>query len=227
MSNQIKSSQGKPRKPAGGFGKDISTPLGRLAAHLHFQFMDHAVLRILWTNMAQIVPGVWRSNQPSPGRVARYKQMGIKTIISLRGHQDNSHTLFEREACAKHGIALKTATIHARKAPRTEKLLHLLDVLEDTPKPFLMHCKSGADRAGLASAFYLMHVEGRPLDEAKKQLSFRFLHLKSTRTGVLDEILECYGRDTAETPMPLRQWLETRYDREAVMASFARKRGKA
>ena len=34
-----------------------------------------------------------------------------------------------------------------------------------------MHCKSGADRAGLASALWLLHVERRPVAEAMKQLS--------------------------------------------------------
>lgn len=208
------------------FGRDISTPLGRLSAFVHFQLMDHAFLRILWTNMAQIAPGVWRSNQPSPRRLARYKRMGIKTIVSLRGENRASHHLFEEEACQKLGLDLWIAGFNARKAPGRQKILHLLDVLETTPKPFLMHCKSGADRAGLASALYLMHVEGRPLEEARKQLSFRFLHLKSTATGIMDHILECYETDTTERPMPVREWFETRYDRDAVTASFARLHGK-
>lgn len=225
MTNQTNTD--KPAKTGSSFGRDLSTPLGRLAAHLVFQFGDHAFLRILWSNLAPVAPGVWRSNQPSPRRIARYKAMGIKHILSLRGFKDNPHTLLEREACEKHGLSLTLVAIHARKAVPAEKLLALLDTLEAMPKPFLMHCKSGADRAGLASAFYLMHVEGRSLDEARAQLSLRFLHLKSTKTGILDEILDCYGRDSAETPMPLREWIETRYDPEAITASFARRRGKA
>ncbi|MGC9370032.1 MAG: tyrosine-protein phosphatase [Paracoccaceae bacterium] len=204
----------------------FATPAGRRAAFWHFHLMDHAFLRVWWTNMAEIAPGVWRSNQPSPRRLARYKAMGIKTIVSLRGDNLNSHYLFETEACRALGLELKVASIQARKAARRENLLNLLDVLESTPQPFLMHCKSGADRAGFASALYLMHVEGRPVEEAMRQLSFRHLHLKSTATGILDHILETYAADNAETPMPVRQWIETRYDREALTASFARKRGK-
>ncbi|WP_212524488.1 tyrosine-protein phosphatase [Actibacterium sp. MT2.3-13A] len=204
----------------------FATPAGRRAAFWHFHLMDHAFLRVWWTNMAEIVPGVWRSNQPSPKRLARYKAMGIKTIVSLRGDNLNSHYLFEEEACRALGLELKVASIQARKAPRREKLLHLLEVLENTERPFLIHCKSGADRAGLASALYLMHVEGRPVEEAMRQLSFRHLHLKSTATGILDHILDSYAADNAESPMPVREWIGTRYDRDAMTASFARKRGK-
>ena len=205
----------------------FATPAGRRAAFWHFHLMDHAFLRLWWTNMAEIVPGVWRSNQPSPRRLARYKAMGIKTIISLRGDAPHSHNLFEEEACRELGLELRVAGFQARKAPKREKLLDLLDILETTERPFLMHCKSGADRAGLASALFLMHVEGRPVEEAAKQLSFRHLHLKSTATGILDHILERYAADSAATPMPVRQWIETRYDRADVTESFARKRGKA
>ena len=41
-----------------------------------------------------------------------------------------------------------------------------------------MHCKSGADRAGLMSALYLILNQNVPVDKAKDQLSFKYLHLK-------------------------------------------------
>lgn len=226
MSNQIKSGKGSAARKKGGFGRDISTPLGKLAAHVHLMLMDHGILRVPWTNLAQIAPGVWRSNQPSPARIARYKRMGIERIISLRGFGENSYTLLERAACEKHGIEFIVTAFHARRAPPRDKLLRVIELMETTPKPFLLHCKSGADRAGLASAIYLLQVEGRPLDEARKMLSLRFLHLRSTKTGILDEILDCYERDSAQTPMDFRTWAETTYDRDAVTASFARTRGK-
>ena len=88
-----------------------------------------------------------------------------------------------------------------------------------------MHCKSGADRAGLASALYLMHVENKPVAEAKKQLSLRYLHLKNDSTGILDYMLDQYEQDITETPMPIREWFETRYDPKALTAGFQKLRG--
>lgn len=209
------------------FGNDISTPAGRRAAYLHFNLMDHAFLRVLWTNMAEIAPGVWRSNQPGPARLRRYRDMGIRTIISLRGDSPKSHHLLEEEACAELGIELWVTALNARQAPRRQKLLELLDFFDRIEKPFLMHCKSGSDRAGLAAALYLLHVEGKSVEEAAKQLSIRFLHLKNAPTGILDHMLDMYAADIAQTPMPIRQWIIERYDPAALTASFAKWRGKA
>ena len=209
------------------FGNDISTPAGRRAAIWHFNLMDHAFLRVLWTNMAEIAPGVWRSNQPGPKRLKRYRDMGIRTIITLRGNKPKSHHLLEEEACNALGLELWVTSLNARSAPQPGRLLELLEFFDRVEKPFLMHCKSGSDRAGLAAALYLLHVEGAPVDEAAKQLSFRFLHLKNAPTGILDHMLDTYAADIAQAPMPIRQWIAERYDPVALTASFAKLRGKA
>ena len=83
----------------GTFGNDVSTPRTYRQAIWHFQLFDHAFLRGLWTNLAQIAPGVWRSNQPSPRRIHRYKQLGINTILSLRGDHPISYNLLEKQVC--------------------------------------------------------------------------------------------------------------------------------
>jgi len=43
------------------------------------QFLDHAILRHVWSNFDQIAPGVYRSNQPGHWRLKRYAKMGIHT----------------------------------------------------------------------------------------------------------------------------------------------------
>ena len=208
------------------YGMDISTPAGRRQAWTHFHLSDHGFLRVLWTNMYEIAPGVWRSNQPSPARLKRIRQMGIRTILNLRGDNPYSYFLFEQEAAAELGLEMVNYRIHARRLHEKEVYLGLLDTLERLEPPFLLHCKSGADRAGLASALWLLHVAKRPVAEARLMLSWRFVHLKRTKTGVLDELLDSYARDTAETPMDIRSWFETRYDREAIAAAFERRRGR-
>jgi protein tyrosine/serine phosphatase len=202
------------------YGTDISTPRGRRQAWWHFHLSDHGFLRTLWTNLYEIAPGVWRSNQPSPGRMKRYHEMGIRTILNLRGQDQYSFYLFEREAAARLGLAMIDIKIYARSLVPAERFLELLDIFDTIRLPFVMHCKSGADRAGLASALWLLHVEKRPVAEAMKQLSFRFVHLKSSKTGVLDQLLETYATDTATAPMPIRDWFAKRYDPVAIQAAF-------
>jgi protein tyrosine/serine phosphatase len=84
----------------------------------------------------------------------------------------------------------------------------------------LIHCKSGADRAGLASAIWLMVMEGRPVEEARAMLSWRYLHLRWSRTGVLDLVLDSYGARNAAAPIGFEDWVATEYDAEAVQAAF-------
>lgn len=206
------------------FGKDISTPAARRRAKLHFHLVDHGILRTFWTNLFQIAPGVWRSNQPSPGRLDVYRKMGIRTVLNLRGETSRSPYLFEADACRALGLKLVNHKLSARKLVGKAELLSLLDTFETIEKPFVMHCKSGADRAGLASALYLLHIEGAPIKEARKQLSFKYIHLSHTQTGVLDHLLDAYAKDTRDAPTPIRDWIETRYSRKRLERDFATRR---
>ena len=213
------------RSLAARFGTDISTPGGRRAALAHFHLIDHGFLRTVWTNQYQIAPGVWRSNQPSPARFDKLKRLGIRTILKLLGADRFSFYLFEREACERLGIELIDLKIYARNLVPRDRFLELFDIFDRIEKPFLMHCKSGADRAGLASALWLLDQEGASLDEAKAMLSLKYIHLKNTRTGLMDHLLEVYEHDAATDPMPVRQWFAERYNPAAITVSFHRKMG--
>lgn len=209
-----------------GWGRDISTPAARRMATLHMHLTDHAFLRAVWTNLEEFAPGAWRSNQPSPARLARYHAMGIRTILNLRGTPNHSYYLFEVETCQRLGLGLIDLGLAARSLVEREKLLALLDTFETIEHPFLMHCKSGADRTGLAAALYLLHIRKAPVAQALDQLHWRYVHLKNAPTGILDHLLEAYAADHAATGIAIRPWIETRYDREALGASWAAARAR-
>lgn len=202
-------------------GRSIATPADRRRAWWHFQLIDHAVLRGVWTNLDRVAPGVWRANQPSPRRLARYaRQLGLRAVLNLRGATGNSHYLFEAEACRQLGLDLVDIKLNARALPLPAQLLALLDAFDSLPRPFLMHCKSGSDRAGFAAALYLIHAEARPVAVARRHLHWRYLHVRWTRTGILDHFLDAFESDTATRPMPLRDWIASRYDRDALCDAF-------
>lgn len=208
------------------FGSDISTPDARRAAWWHFQLSDHAFLRVWWTNLREIAPGVYRSNQPSPARLAAMRKLGLRTILNLRGQAGQSFWLFEREAAAAQGIVMIDLAMSAKRAPVPATLLAMLDLFGRMEKPVLIHCKSGADRTGLAAALYLIDVEGRTVAKAAGQLGWRTMHLRSGPTGILDHFLRLYGRAQAATGITLREWIETGYDPAALTASYARYQAK-
>lgn len=223
-----KSLKSLERRMRTSFGDDISTPEKRRQANWHFNLFDHAWLRTFWTNFDKVGEGVYRSNHPGAARLGKYKALGIKAILNLRGQEGGfSPWLFEEEACRELGIELHVAKIYARRPATREEFLNLIDKLRTVPRPFVMHCKSGADRAGLASAIYLIVCENRSVAEARKQLSLRYLHLKWSKTGVCDHILDEYEKAQKATGIGMEEWFATVYDKEEMRRSYAISKGRA
>ncbi|MBS8224982.1 tyrosine-protein phosphatase [Vannielia litorea] len=212
----------KERAIRTSFGDDISTPKARRQAKWHFNLFDHAWLRTFWTNFDKVAEGVYRSNHPSPERLKKYKAMGITTVLNLRGQESGfSPWLFEEEACRELGLNLVVAKIYARRPATKAEMLNLIHTLKTIEKPFVMHCKSGADRAGLASVLYKLIVEKSSVEEARKHLSPRYLHLKFTKTGICDHIIDMWEADHIATGIGAEEWFLTKYDPAEVNRSFA------
>jgi protein tyrosine/serine phosphatase len=211
---------GHRRRGTGTTGWDLADPAGRRRAALHYQLRDHAILRHHWTNMAEVAPGVWRSNQPTHRRFAALKSMGIRSVLNLRGSGETAPFLFERESCERLGLHLTSIALRSRRAPERAEVLKLFDAFRTLEKPFLLHCKSGADRSGFAAALYLIAHEGETVAEARRHLSWRYLHLKGSRAGVLGHILGLYEARVAEGPIGIEEWFATEYDEAAAQAGF-------
>lgn len=197
-----------------------------LRDHLHLVFVDHGFLRWLWHNTEEIAPGVWRSNQPDRRRLRRWKKSGIRSVLSLRGDHDGAVARIERAACAELGLGFSYTGLSATSAPRREVLLDLFARFRRIERPFVMHCKSGADRTGLAATLYMVGIEGQPTAQARRQLSLRFMHSKWTRAGVIDHLFDLYEARQAESPIGIEDWIAQEYDPAELTRSFARRRGR-
>ncbi len=202
------------------YNTDLSTPENRRRAHIYNLWFDHAVLRKVWTNCFQVAPGVYRSNQPTHERFERLNAEGVRAILNLRGAGQGAHYLVEEESCRALGLTLVNCALQARDAAPPESILAVIRAFREIEKPFVMHCKSGADRAGFAAAIYLLVIEGRPMAEARKMLGVKYLHLKWSRTGILDYILDQYEARTAQSPIGFEEWIATEYDNEALQAAY-------
>jgi protein tyrosine/serine phosphatase len=199
----------------------------RLKAHVNkafdyfdLFFVDHHIFRAVYANRHQIAPGVWRSAQPGPAQIAFLARKGIRTIVNLRGERDCGSYRLEVEACRRHGIKLVNFQLRSRMVPSVEVIHEARALFNELEYPILLHCKSGADRAGLMSAFFMYMKEGRPIEEAVKQLSLKFGHFKKSETGVLDYLFERYLADSSAEPMTFFEWLETRYDPAEIKRDF-------
>ncbi len=208
-------------------GQDISTPEARKRALFHFNWVDHAVLRVWWKNFHEVAPDVYRANQPSPARLAEFKAMGIKTILNLRGTSPHSQYLFEREACTALGLTLVDHRLYASDLGSRKEILDLIEIMGSLEKPFVMHCKSGSDRTGFAAVLYLHLFCDMPVRQAMGQLHWRHLHLRRSKNGILDLFYEAYLEATQTHDISLIDWIRQEYDQAALQKRFQRMRGKS
>jgi len=209
----------KKKKPH--VAADLSSVPGRARAEREMTFGDHGFLRESFQNLHQISDEMWRANQPNPRQVAEHGRLrGIKTIINLRGPSTRGYYLLEKEACEAVGIKLIDFQVFSRDTPTREVIFAAKELFETTTYPAMMHCKSGADRAGIMSVLYMIFRQGQTVEQAKAQLSKKYLHLREGKTGVLDAVFEAYLEYAKTHDVDFESWVRDVYDREAIKAKF-------
>ena len=200
---------------------DLASKPGRTRAEWELEIGDHGFLRESFQNLHPISDEMWRSNQPNPRQIEEHvRRRGIKTILNLRGPSTRGYYLLEKEACEAHGVELIDFQVFSRDTPTVEKVLEAKALFDRIEYPALMHCKSGADRAGLMSVLYVIFRMGEPVSVAVRQLSKTYLHMREGKTGLLDAFFETYLEAEKKTGIGFEDWLQTEYDREKVKADF-------
>lgn len=178
---------------------------------------DGGLVRLLLPNRHRVAEGVWRSGQPTPGRLRAFVRAGGRTVISLRAGHAVAALALEAEACRALGLAFHVLPIRGHRLPSAAELAAAARLFAAVERPVLIHCQSGADRAGLGAALWLLLAEGRPLAEARRQLSPRFGHNPLGRAGLLGALLDAYA---AAPPMPFAEWAATAYDPARITAEW-------
>ena len=200
---------------------DLTTAAGRRRAVLDHLWKDHAYLRLGFSNAHWISDELVRTNQPWPFQLKAWADRGIRTVINLRGGFETSFRALEVDACARHGLELVDFVVASRDVPTPEKVLAARALFETVRYPALMHCKSGADRAGIMGVFYKHFRLGMTISEALEQLSPKYLHMRAGLTGVLDYIFERYLAEGEPAGLSFADWVQTpAYDPEAIKADF-------
>jgi protein tyrosine/serine phosphatase len=202
------------------FRGDVTSAGGRMLAWVDSLFVDHAVFRLIWSNLAAVQPGqLYRSNHPTPARLRRLvRRHGLKTVINLRGRTQSGSDALSRDAARQLGLEFHDMSLESRGAPQRERILRLYGIYQSMRAPALIHCKSGADRAGLAAGLFLL-FQGASAADALRQLSLRFGHIRQARTGILDAFFLTYQR-AGEGRKPFIDWVREDYDEAALRRDF-------
>lgn len=202
-------------------GFNLRSPGGRFKAWLNMHVVDHGMIRTVYNNLYELGGGMYRSSQPSPAQIRRYqRKLGLKTILNLRGESPYGSYPLEVAVCRELGIEMVDLVLYSRAPPTRRRIQLLQETFQSIEYPALLHCKSGADRAGMAAALYRILHLGHPVEDAMKELDWKYGHLKQARTGVQDFFLASYLAYDAHTPIGFLEWVDTVYDEQAMKKQF-------
>ena len=110
--------------------------------------------------------------------------------------------------------------MRSRGAPDRQTILDAAKFFETLGYPALIHCKSGADRAGFVAALYKIVQEGATAEEALEQLTWRYGHFHWAKTGILDAFFEHYRDEGEAKGIEFLDWVANHYDPVALERDF-------
>jgi protein tyrosine phosphatase (PTP) superfamily phosphohydrolase (DUF442 family) len=178
-----------------------------------------AVRVFLLTNKHTVIRGqVYRTAQLSPEQLQRFiAEKKIRTVINLRGTCTEA-AWYQAEARATHAadVSQEDVSLSAKRLPPPNEVRRLIDVLDHTEYPVVMHCQQGADRTALAAAVALLLRTDATLAAARRQLWPRYGHIAGGRTIVIDQFFDYYERWLVQagkdhTPQTFRDWATNEY----------------
>jgi protein tyrosine phosphatase (PTP) superfamily phosphohydrolase (DUF442 family) len=166
-----------------------------VAAHYVWNALD---------NFHEVIPGqLYRSGQMSAAHLqAVVETNGIRTIVNLRGaNPGEAWYRYELEAAQSSGLVHIDLPIDS-VFPTKDELRELMQVIETCPKPVLLHCQSGIDRTGIASALACLLLEDPYTPElALGQLTWQYGCLPGSKSR----------KNTRDFLLAYETWLETHH----------------
>lgn len=140
-------------------------------------------------NFHQVNSQFYRGAQPSDGGIRKLAELGIKTIINLRG-EDEITRADKREAEAL-GLRYVNIPMPELRRPSDEEVERVLAIINATEKqPVFVHCRHGRDRTGLIVAVYRIMHDGWTSKQAKTEA--KLYGLSWMQVGMKDYISDYY-----------------------------------
>ncbi len=151
-----------------------------------------------------------------------FKKLGGKTVVNLRGGRDLPQNRLERERCELLELNFCNIPMAATMPPNKESLLELIALFKEGNGPFLLHCKSGADRTGLIAGVFCMSMLGASAQDAKKNLNIKYLHFGFGKKAILRAFFDFHIASN-NSGLKFEHWLQTIYSADKLREFFATK----
>lgn len=122
-------------------------------------------------NYHKVSEKLYRGGQPLAGGVKRLAELGISTIINLRGEDERAQA--EQKEAEAAGLRYFSVALPGLSRPSDQQVARLMEII-DAPEngTVFIHCKRGSDRTGTVVAIYRITHEdwtaARATSEAKQ-----------------------------------------------------------
>lgn len=104
-------------------------------------------------NFHQVNEKLYRGGQPQRGGLKKLSELGIKTVINLRGASDETRKeQTEAEASGMRYFNIPMSALGRPTDAQVERAMAAIDARENWP--VFVHCQRGADRTGVIVAVY-------------------------------------------------------------------------
>jgi protein tyrosine/serine phosphatase len=116
-------------------------------------------------NLHKVSDTLYRGAQPLTGFSSKLGELGVKTIINLRGEDEISRD--EQKEAETAGLRYVSISMPGLSAPSDEQVSRVMAII-DKPEnqPVFIHCKRGSDRTGTIAAVYRISHDGWDADRA-------------------------------------------------------------
>ena len=107
----------------------------------------------------QVNEKLFRGGQPRPGALLRLRELGIDTVINLRGASDRTRA--EGEEARALGLNYFNVSLPNWGRPQDERVRRILMIINAPQNGrVFVHCKDGVDRTGTIVALHRITREG-------------------------------------------------------------------
>lgn len=161
-----------------------------------FSYIYYKYQFIYKKNFYTVIPNtIYRSAQPELGDLLEWqKKYHIKSILNLRGLEycnDNQKAAQTYSHASKIGVNTKFLAISSKNMPIPEELMEIINYIEHSPKPLLIHCKHGVDRTSMISAVAKI-LDNQPIESALREMTAIRGFFPQRHQGILKEFLNEY-----------------------------------
>ncbi|HKV41832.1 MAG TPA: tyrosine-protein phosphatase [Blastocatellia bacterium] len=145
-------------------------------------------------NFHKVNDHLYRGGQMRMGGIKRLGDLGIKTIVDLRG-MDGTARWEKKEAEALH-IAYFSIPMSGISRPSSDQIWKVLGVVDNPANwPVYVHCEHGSDRTGtVVACYHILHDGWQP---GKAILEAKSYGMSWTEFGMRRFIEDFYNAQTA------------------------------